>query len=175
MKIIPTETIGFHLSVVTLFACAYACHVDRIGWYVTTGFAILALVCYWVVLVVFRRTGRLVRWWRAQVTGRSRARFSVGIVVSFLNTLHILLFFAGMLLVIAHLVFAFERTAGMSWSNAFSSTFEAASIKGFSAFIPTTLITRVLLAVASLLGLVLTALWVTIFMRAFDAVFKFRD
>lgn len=174
MKVIPTETIGFHAALLSLLLSGYLCHIDWMGWIAIAAFLAIALACYWVVLLSLRRPRRLVRWWHTQVADRSRARFSAGIVIQFLDTLHVLLFFIAVLLVIANLVFALEGRGGVTWLQAFSSTFEAASIKGLSTLTPKSGFTQLLLGSASLLGLVITALWVTIFMRAFDAVFQFR-
>ena len=173
-RVIPTELLSFHGSLMLLLASAGVCRITRDGWICNIVFVCLSLVWYWVSLAYLRRSGRLLAWWNTQVLDRTKARFSAGVIIQFFDTLHLLIFFLVILLMIANTVYALETADGVSWSAACSASFAAASIGG-SSFEANRTATTLCLAIAALIGLVVTALWVTIFMRAFDAVFKLHE
>jgi hypothetical protein len=173
MRVVPTEALAFHCALIGLLVSGLICFIDSAGWYGNLIFVVVAIACYWVVLIYLRRPGRLKAWWRGQVLDRSKARFSVGVIVQFLDTLHLLLFFVTLLAIIANFIFSAQSDRSVSWVEALSATLSAASLGGFPSITPSSFSTALLLALASVIGLVATALWIAIFMRAFDAVFRF--
>jgi len=79
-------------------------------------------------------------------------------------------------MLVANLIYRFELDEGVkTWEESLFMSIASVGIKGFDQFVPQTNAGRFLCAVNSLFGLVFTALWVAIFMKSFDAVFRFKQ
>jgi hypothetical protein len=172
--VIPTEIIGFHGGFVGLLVLTAIVRPPLSAWRVTLWYVGVSIILYWSVLVFLRWPQRLTRWWFAQVTNRSKARFSTGVLIVFVSTLNLFLLFGALVIASAHVLFFIEQASSHTWDYAFCISLSAMGIKGYDQFLPTTDVGPVVCALVSLLGLVFTALWVTVFMKAFDAIFQFR-
>lgn len=173
-KVLPTEMIGFHAVILMVPLSAYLCDVGRTGWICNIVFVFLAIASYWLVLLRFRRPRILLSLWQTQVLDRTKSRFSVGVIVQLADALHMLMFFASMLLIITNLIYRVERPI-WTWSSSLSATLAAASVRGLTAQPAFHALTPILFSVAWLVGVVVTALWVAIFMRSFNAVFHMGE
>jgi len=170
----PTEVLFFHLSPFLVFVSACCARLTILEWFYITLYIFFSVLSYWIISIHLKRKGRLEAWWREHVLSERRKRVSVGIVIIFLDTFHMLVFLSGLLLVSSNILFIVERSKGVAtWGDALYLTLISAGISGFSDLIPRTIAGRFLCVLDSFLGMILIAFWVAIFMKAFEVVFRF--
>jgi hypothetical protein len=170
----PTEIIFFHLLVVGgVLGTALSARVGVSGLRYNLFFVVFSVVIYWVVRQKLRKSNRLKRWWQNQVRSPGRSRFSAGVAIILLDTLHILLAFCALFFIVANLIYWFEFAGSKPWQSAFLFSVSSAGLSGPD-FTPLTNSGRLLAAASSLLGLVFTALWVAVFTKSFDTIFRYE-
>jgi hypothetical protein len=176
-RVIPTEIIFFHTFLLVLPTIAgLIIGINWDGWIYHLSFMAASLIAYWTIAITLRRTGKLDRWWQDQVLSKPKNRFSSGVIIILLSTLHVLIVFFAVFLIFADLLYKVESGKGVhNWEEALYMSLSSAGLKGYDPFVPQTNTGRMLCAINSFLGLVFTALWVAIFMKAFDAIFIFRQ
>jgi hypothetical protein len=176
-RVWPTEIIFFHTFLIVIPSITgWIVGITRDGWIWHISFITISLSAYWWIAIKWRRTGKLDSWWQDQVLSEPKNRFSSGVIIILFSTLHILIVFFAVFLAFANLLYKFELGKGVNnWEEALYMSLSSAGLKGYDPFVPQTTIGRMLSAINSFLGLVFTALWVAIFMKAFDAIFIFRQ
>jgi len=90
--VVPTEIIIFHVLVVGgVVSSAYYAQLDITGWLYNIAFIGVSLLLYWGVRKYLRFSGKLSNWWQGQVLAVEKSRFSAGVLIVLLDTLHVVL------------------------------------------------------------------------------------
>lgn len=173
--VLPSEIILFHLLVVLgVLGTAGAAHVGPAGFRDNLVFVLISLALYWSIRLLLRKPNYLRKWWEDQVRTAPKKRFSAGVAIILLDSLHLLLSFFALFFIVANLLYGLEFSDPQKWRLALSTSLGSVGFQSAAQYSPVTDLGRLLLAGNSLLGLVFTALWVAVFTKAFDAVFRYE-
>ena len=174
IRVWPTEAIFFHLGLLLVVLSSILARLGYFEWLCILLYVLLSLLAYWFIAIFLRRPGILAVWWENQVLSSEVQRFSAGVVIILLKTIHLLIFFVSLLLVSANVLFIVERGETITtWVDAVYWTLMFGIVGGIGEVVPKTVIGRFLSVFDSLIGLILAAFWVAIWMKAFESVFQF--
>jgi hypothetical protein len=179
-----TELIFYHLGIAIQFFVGYLilC-IDKTGFKVNCIFSLLAVLSYQFV----RRESlqkRLKERWENEVINKSVNRFSTGILVSFLDTLHITTFFFATFIGISNLIFLIDyhfvekpnTHLFKSWIEVFLYTLQSINLTKTNDLKNINLFLSSLLVINSLIGIAFNAFWTALFMKAFEStLLKFKE
>jgi hypothetical protein len=171
--VLPTEIMFFHIglifvmwSLILIFLFPVSVRLNCREWFSIQYYVIWSSLIYWFIRIFLRR-GKLENWWKDQVLSKEKSRISSGVGIILLDTLHILIFLFSLLLTSSNLLFLSEDNK--SWSHTVyvgvvGKISDLSLQTGFGLFFS---------MLNSFIWLIFTALWVAIWMKAFEAVFQF--
>ncbi len=172
-KVWPTEIIIVHLSLIMVMLSSYFAGVSTLAWRAELLYVAFALAAYWYIYIFVRKSGFLVKQWREQVQAKDKTRVSVGVLVILLDTFHILIFLFSLLLISSNILLFTDRAIVGNWTEAICLTLKSTGIDITCNSEPKTITFRVISLFNYFVGIIFLSFWVSIFMKAFDAVLQF--
>lgn len=173
-RVLPTEAIIFHVFI--LFVAMSIIFIRRsspIPMLCTFGYTIFSVIVYWLVTIKFKRTKVLEKWWTEHVIDPRVNRISVAIIIYTLDLSHVFLLFGGLYILIGNVLFYLNNhTSTLQWLQAITYAVQCAGIQTNREYLAPGIMGVMLTIFSSLTGLVFVAVWVAVFMSAFEIVFK---
>jgi len=167
-RILDTEALFFTLSIVLVY---FTLPVTALRIFVNV-FLIVSFMLYWVVKY-YKVTGFMQDRWKQQVVNKKINRFSIAVVILFLDRLHLLLAFSNILLFFTGVLFYVERGKSISsWSEALKVTLTSVGFQLTPVLVFMTKAGYFVAFLSFLVGYIILGILLAIFLRALEVIFK---
>lgn len=172
-KVFPSEFFIIHSTAITYYALAVYLPLPIIISYINQAIGLIAMAIYWLILIKLRWPNRIKGYINSEL-GDNKGRVSTGFLLSIVLHYHSLMFFAFILLSIIQINFSYGYITRPSWIESIWHILIASHIVvGFN--IPIEQINnlgRFFFSVISVIGLLLQAVIIVIFINIYEKIFN---
>ena len=178
---LKSELFFYHFGILLQFLSGYALkEIDKTGYHINTIFSIISIILYQI-----RRMPKtqfsLNSKWIEEVINPNINRFSTGIYIVFIDTLHITIFFFAAFIGISNIIYLIDNESMgnnlfKSWMEVFLYTLQSINLTKSREIANMKPILSLFLIINSLIGISFNAFWTALFMKSFaNTLLKFKD